>query len=135
YIRKINVVRMLNYIPYNKNDVLTLLKDEYDWTAYPQKHFESIFTKFVEGYWLPERFGYDTRRVQFSSLIVTNQLKREDALEQLKEPALTPEQAKVEFDRVARMLDISSTELEGYFNLPLKSYKDYKNQESLFNAG
>lgn len=135
YVRKIDVVRMLNYIPYDKEKEVEMLQREYGWTPYPQKHFESIFTKFAEGYWLPERFGYDTRRVQFSSLIVTNQMTREDAIEQLKSPALSPEEAKIEFDRVASMLDISSKELQTYFELPLKSYKDYKNQESFFNLG
>lgn len=135
YIRKIDVVRMLNYIPYDKEKEVEMLQREYGWTPYPQKHFESIFTRFAEGYWLPERFGFDTRRVQFSSLIVTNQMTREEAIEQLKSPALSPEEAKIEFDRVASMLDITSEELKGYFDMPLKSYKDYKNQENFFNFG
>lgn len=135
YIRNIEVVKMLNYIPYDKEKEVEMLQQEYGWTPYPQKHFESIFTRFAEGYWLPERFGFDTRRVQFSSLIVTDQMKREDAIEQLKSPALSPEEAKIEFDRVASMLDITSEELKGYFDMPLKSYKDYKNQENFFNFG
>lgn len=135
YIRKIEVVKLLNYIPYDKAKEVEMLQREYGWTPYPQKHFESIFTRFAEGYWLPKRFGFDTRRVQFSSLIVTNQMKREDAIEQLKSPALSPEEAKIEFDRVASMLDITSEELKGYFDMPLKSYKDYKNQENFFNFG
>ena len=135
YIKKIQVVKPLDLISYHKEEALALLNKEYGWTPYPQKHFESIFTRFAEGYWLPERFGFDTRRVQFSSLIVTNQMKREDAIEQLKSPALSPEDAKIEFDRVASMLDITSDELKGYFDMPLKSYKDYKNQENFFNFG
>ena len=69
YIKGVKVVRPLNYMPYIKADALKMLEAEYGWKPYPQKHFESRFTKFYEGYWLPERFGFDTRRVQYSSLI------------------------------------------------------------------
>ena len=58
----------LNYFPYNKEDAIEILSKQYGWKEYPQKHFESRFTKFYEGYWLPVRFGFDTRKVQFSSL-------------------------------------------------------------------
>ena len=81
YVKGITVVKALNFMPYIKEDALKLLEKEYSWKPYPQKHFESRFTKFYEGYWLPERFGFDTRRVQYSSLILTEQMKREDAIE------------------------------------------------------
>ena len=61
-------------MPYIKSDALRLLENEYGWKPYPQKHFESRFTKFYEGYWLPERFGFDTRRIQFSSLILNSSI-------------------------------------------------------------
>ena len=80
YIRKIQVVKPLDNLNYIKEDALKLLAEEYGWTPYPQKHFESRFTKFFEGFWLPERFGFDTRRVQFSSLILTGQLSRQESL-------------------------------------------------------
>ncbi|GHT67093.1 LPS biosynthesis protein WbpG [Bacteroidia bacterium] len=135
YIKKVQVVRMLNYRPYIKEDALKLLEKEYGWTPYPQKHFESRFTKFYEGYWLPERFGFDTRRVQYSSLIVTGQMKREDALEKLKKPAYDPEKIEDEFKYIATKLGISTDELKTYFNMPKKFYWDYKNHESVFNFG
>lgn len=135
YIKGVQVIKPLNYIPYIKANALKLLKDEYDWTPYPQKHFESRFTKFYEGYWLLERFGFDTRRVQFSSLILTNQMKRDEALELLKKPAYNPETIEDEFKYIATKLDISVDELRGYFKMPKKFYWDYKNQQSLFNAG
>lgn len=135
YIKKIQVVKPLDLIPYHKEEALALLEEEYGWTPYPQKHFESQFTKFFEAYWLPERFGFDTRRVQFSSLILTEQMTREEALDEMKRPAYNPETIDVEFDAIAEKLDISSDELRGYFNLPKKFYWDYKNQEFIFNLG
>lgn len=135
YIRKIQVVKPLDNLNYIKEDALKLLADEYGWKPYPQKHFESRFTKFFEGYWLPERFGFDTRRVQYASLILTGQLFRKEALEKLKKTAYNPETIDDEFNYIATKLDITSEELKGYFNMPKKFYWDYKNQEKIFNLG
>ena len=135
YLKGVEVVKPLNYIPYIKEDALTLLADTYGWTPYPQKHFESRFTKFYEGYWLPERFGFDTRRVQYSSLILTGQLLRDEALEKMKFSAYNLELIDEEFKYIATKLGISTEELRSYFTMPKKFYWDYKNQLSLFKIG
>ena len=135
YIKGVKVVKSLNYMPYIKSEALKLLENEYGWKPYPQKHFESRFTKFFESYWLPERFGFDTRRIQFSSLILTGQMNREDAIEILKRPAYNPDTIEDEFNFIATKLGIKSQELKEYFNMPKKFYWDYKNQEKLFNIG
>lgn len=135
YVKGITVVKALNYMPYIKEDALKLLENEYSWKPYPQKHFESRFTKFYEGYWLPERFGFDTRRVQYSSLILTEQMQREEAIEKLKKPAYNPETIEDEFSYIATKLQISVEELKQYFNMPKKFYWDYKNQKNIFNLG
>ena len=114
---------------------MRLLADEYGWKPYPQKHFESRFTKFYEGYWLPERFGFDTRKVQFSSLILTKQMTRDEALEKLRKPAYNPETIDDEFNYIATKLGITPHELRHYFTMPKKFYWDYKNNESVFKAG
>jgi N-acetyl sugar amidotransferase len=135
YIRNIQVVKLLNYRPYIKAHALHILAKEYDWKPYPQKHFESRFTKFYEGYWLPERFGFDTRRVQYSSLILTKQMTRGEALEKLKNPAYNPETIEDEFNYIATKLGITPIQLRQYFEMPKKFYWDYKNNESIFNTG
>lgn len=135
YIRRIKVVRPLNYRPYVKDDAVQLLEREYRWKPYPQKHFESRFTKFYESYWLPERFGFDPRRVQFSSLILTGQMTRDEALKRLEKPAYDPSTIVSDFEYVATKLRISADELNHYFSMPKKFYWDYRNQEMLFNLG
>jgi hypothetical protein len=135
YIKGVEVVKPLNYMPYVKEHALQLLAETYGWKPYPQKHFESRFTKFYEGYWLPVRFGFDTRRVQYSSLILTEQLSREEALEKLKKPAYEPATIDDEFNYIATKLGITNAELKGYLTMDKKFYWDYKNQESIFNAG
>jgi hypothetical protein len=129
------VIRPLNHVPYIKAKAIELLVDKFGWQPYPQKHFESRFTRFYEGYWLPVKFGYDTRKVQFSSLIVTGQMTRAQALEQLKTPALDADTIKHESTYVATKLGIPTAELQGYLDAPNKTYKDYKSQETFYVAG
>ncbi len=135
YLKGVNVVKPLNYMPFYKEDAIRTLEQEYGWKSYPQKHFESRFTKFYEGYWLPERFGYDTRRVQYSSLILTGQMTREEALERLSRPAYDPEKIDEEFVYIATKLGITPDELRAYMTMPRKYYWDYKNQQNVFRLG
>jgi N-acetyl sugar amidotransferase len=135
YVKGIKVVRPLNMVPYIKEDAKQLLMDRFGWQPYPQKHFESRFTKFYESYWLPKRFGYDVRRVQYSSLIVTGQMTREEAIEQLKKPSYDVASIGQEIEFVANKLGISIDELNSYMDLPRKTYKDYKNQRQIYDMG
>lgn len=135
YFKNVQVVKPLNFGPYIKDEALKLLEVEYGWKPYPQKHFESRFTKFYEGYWLPQRFGFDTRRVQYSSLILTEQMTRTDALERLKKPAYNPETIEDEFNYIAKKIGISIDELKKYLYMPKKYYWDYRNIDKVFNVG
>ncbi|HMG46760.1 MAG TPA: N-acetyl sugar amidotransferase [Allosphingosinicella sp.] len=135
YLRGVKVFKPLNLLPYTKQHAIDTLSSLYGWRSYPQKHFESRFTKFYEGYWLPTRFGYDTRRVQFSSLILTGQMTREAALAKLEHPAFDPATIDDEFEYIASKLRIPVAELRHYHEMPTKTYKDYRNQEWLFDAG
>jgi N-acetyl sugar amidotransferase len=135
YVKGIRVVRPLNLVPYDKAAAVKLLTEKFGWQPYPQKHFESRFTRFYEGYWLPRKFGFDTRKVQFSSLIVTGQMTRQEALEKLKVPALDEATVRQEFEYVATKLRISLAELQGYLEAPNKTYRDYRSQESYYTLG
>ena len=135
YIKGIKVYRPLDFMPYHKEEAKQLLQDKFGWQPYPQKHFESRFTKFYESYWLYERFGYDVRKVQFASLILTGQMTRDEALEELKKLPYDKDNIHHEFEFVATKLGISVEELTKYFKAPIKTYKDYKSQESIFKLG
>jgi hypothetical protein len=135
YIKGIEVITPLNFVPYNKEEAMQFLVDRFGWQKYPQKHFESRFTRFYEGYWLPKKFGYDTRKVQFSSLILTNQMSRAEAIEKLSKPAFDEETIANDFEFIATKLGISVEELQGYLDSPNKTVNDYKSQQGLFNLG
>jgi N-acetyl sugar amidotransferase len=135
YVKGVQVVKPLNWLPYTKELAVRTLSEKYGWRPYPQKHFESRFTKFFEGYWLPTRFGYDTRRVQYSSLILTGQMTREEALEKLKQPAYDPNTIEEEFGYIATKLGITVEELRHYHTMPKRTHNDYRNHEWLFDLG
>ncbi len=135
YVKGIKVLRPLNYLPYYKQEAMQLLMDKFGWQPYPQKHFESRFTRFYESYWLPERFGYDVRKVQFSSLILTGQMTRDKALEKLQELPYDEGSIEHDFEYVATKLGVTVDELQSYMDLPKKTHKDYKSQESVYNIG
>lgn len=135
YVRRVEVVTPLNFVPYRKAEAMKFLEQEFGWQPYPQKHFESRFTKFYEGYWLPKKFGYDTRRVQFSSLILTRQMTREEALAKLEQPPYDPRIAAQDFEFVATKLGITVAELQSYMEQPNKSFRDYRSQQSVYAIG
>jgi N-acetyl sugar amidotransferase len=135
YARRMRVVKPLNQLPFRKASAVDLLGREYGWKPYPQKHFESRFTRFFEGYWLPTRFGFDVRRVQFSSLILTGQMTREEALAELESPPYDAGSQARDFEYVATKLRISNDELLRYLGMPKKYYWDYPNQEAIFRLG
>lgn len=135
YIHGVKVFKPLNFMAYVKREAMTMLQREYGWKPYPQKHFESRFTRFFEGYWLPTRFGFDMRRVDFSSLILTEQMTRDEALAKLKGPAYDPELIHQDFEYIAMKLGITPDELRGYHEMPKKYYWDYSNQRRIFTAG
>ena len=135
YFKGIKLYRPLDLIPYNKEQAMQELVDKFGYHKYPQKHFESRFTRFYEGFWLPERFGFDTRKVQFSSLILTNQMTRDEALLKLKGKVYTKEQIDEDFEFVSNKLGITVDELWSYFNAHKRTYKDYRSQETIYSLG
>lgn len=134
YVKGVKTVHLLNYIPFTKKEMIETLSNEYGYEAYKQKHFEDLLTKFIEGWWLPTRFAYDIRKAQLSSLVVTGQMTRDEALEILKTTPLTEEEAKDLFTQVANKLQISEEELMSYHELP-KKYIKYRNNSWAFNIG
>ncbi len=135
YLRGIKVIKPLNFINYRKQNAMKQLESLYKWHPYPQKHFESRFTKFFEGYWLPKRFGFDMRRVDLSSLILTGQMSREEAISILSQPSYCKESIKLDIKFIADKLGISEEQMTEFENMPIKFYKDYRNLKSLLTFG
>ena len=135
YINGMKVVKPLNLVKFNKIQAEKLLNDKYDWKPYKHKHHESRFTRFYEDYWLPQKFGYEKRRAHFSSLILTGQMKREDALKRISKPECDQEFLEKEFKYVADKLDFTHKELRDIFKSKNSNFNNYRNKKHLIDLG
>lgn len=135
YVLGMTIVRPLNSVPYIKSEAEETLNRLFGWQKFQHKHHESRFTRFYEDYWMPQKFGYHKRRAHFSSLIMTGQMTREDALKRIAEPEMDEHFLKREFEYVANKLDISVEELQQIFEGENKTYRDYKNKRFLIGLG
>lgn len=135
YILGMEVYKPLNSLPYIKKDVEQLLFDKFGWEKFQHKHHESRFTRFYEDYWMPKKFGYQKRKAHFSSLILTGQMTRDEALDRVSRPELSEEFLQKEFEYVANKLDLTTDELQKIFEGENKTFNDYKNKRKLIGLG
>lgn len=126
-IYRMKVVLPLNYMQYNKLLALEYLKKKIGYKEYGYKHNESVFTKFFQNYYLPVKFGYDKRRPHLSSMILTGQITRKQALEELSKPLYDTKELKEDIAYVAKKLRITDEELRRLMDSPNQSYNDYQN--------
>lgn len=131
YIKGMKRVAPLDMIHYDKEEAERELKEKFGWEKYENKHYENIFTRFYEGYYLPKKFDYDKRKSYFSNLILTGQMTRDQALEKLKESPYSKDMMNDDMEYIAKKLGISMFEFEEIINGKNKTYKDYKNSLGL----
>lgn len=134
YVKGIKTLQLLNYIPLTKKQMLDTLAEEYGYEPYGQKHFEDLLTKFLEGWWNITRFGTDIRIAWLSSLIITGQMSRGEALKILENPPLTEAESKDLFKKVAQKLNITEVELMSYHEMPFVVRK-YRNNRWAHRIG
>ena len=130
-IKGIRVVSILNYIDYNKDVVMDLLQNKLNWTYYGGKHYESVYTRFYQAFYLPEKFNIDKRKCHLSDLINAKQISRDEALIDLKQKDYKEEMYRNDLAFVLKKLDFTQEEFYAIKNLPVKSYKDYPNNHDL----
>jgi len=126
-------VEILNYVGYTKQEALRVLQEELGWRYYGGKHYESIYTRFYQGYILPEKFGFDKRRSHVSSLICSGEMTREQALEELKTPTYAPSMQEEDREYVVKKLGLTDEEFTAIMNAPKKSYWDYPSYGQFMN--
>jgi N-acetyl sugar amidotransferase len=128
--RGINTHPLLNYIPYHYAEAKAEIAKEVGWRDYGGKHYESVFTRWFQGYYLPERFGYDKRIAHYSSLILAGELSRDEALELLTTDNYSESLRTQDHEFIAKKLGISTAELDDIIAQPPKHYSDYPNSEA-----
>lgn len=129
------IIKPLNMVRYVKKEAEETLQTKFGWQKFRHKHHESRFTRFYEDYWLPRKFGFEKRRAHFSSLILTGQMTRDDALDRISRPEMDEQFLAHEFEYVANKLDLSVAELREIFEGPNKTVHDYRNKLWLIKLG
>ena len=130
FVKKMRTVRPLNYMPYNKAEALQELQETVGYKPYARKHGESLFTKLFQNYYLTTRFGYDKRRPHLSSLIVSGQMTRDEALAELEKPLYAPDELEVDITYFCKKLRISRSEFDALMETPKQHYTDFSNWDS-----
>lgn len=129
--RKMKTLRPLNYMPYDREQAITEL-EHVGWRSYGRKHGESLFTRFFQNYYLPTKFGYDKRRPHFSSMILSGQLSRADALEQLEEPLYAAQDLETDVTYFCKKIGIGRDEFESVMAQPNRHYSDFANWDGRY---
>lgn len=128
FIKRIKYFAILNYIPYRKKDAKELLRKELGWRDYGGKHYESIYTRFFQGYILPKKFGIDKRRAHLSTLVCSGQITRNEALREMEDsPYLDEKMVDDDKEYVIKKLGLTHEEFNRIMTSPVKSYRDYPN--------
>jgi N-acetyl sugar amidotransferase len=135
FVKGVRVVKPLNQMRFIKEEAMQELVDKFGWQKYAHKHYESRFTRFYEGYWLPTKFGYDKRRAHFSSLILTQQMTREEALRRIVQPAYDEDTITQDFEYVATKLGLTVAELRTIMQGENRSYRDYMSRMPMIELG
>lgn len=133
YIRPITTVQLLNYMPYIKADAKQAIADELGWRDYGGKHYESVFTRYFQGSYLPKKFGFDKRKAHLSSLILSAQATREQALTALGEPDYPADLERQDHEFIAKKLGLGVPQFDEIIARPPVDHLHYPNSKWLFD--
>ena len=128
-------VAPLDMVEYNKEKVKLFLQERFGWQPYENKHYENVFTRFYEGYYLPHKFGYDKRKCYFSNEILAGTMTREEALAELEQPPYDPQQMEEDKAYIAKKLGLTVEEFQTIIDGENKTFRDYRNSWGLIQFG
>ena len=131
-MKGIQLVPILNYLDYDKKKAIEVMSSELAWRDYGGKHFESVFTRFFQSYYLPKKFGFDKRRAHLASLVVSGQISREHALETMQTPPHPEHLLLNDKEFVAKKLGLTTSEFDEILALENRDFKDYPSNQALF---
>ena len=131
----LGTVYPLNYMEYSRDLAENTLRSVYGCSTFKHKHHESVFTRLYADFWLPKRFGYDQRRAHLSSLIMTNQITRDEALSMLKRSVLTDDQHENDYLYILKKLGFTKTDFDELLNGERNHYSKFRNKRNFIALG
>ena len=133
FLKKIKFIPILNYIEYTNKNTKKILKNNLSWKDYGGKHYESIYTRFFQGYILPTKFNFDKRRAHLSTLICSGQMTRNESLKIIEQKPY-PNKEMLEKDKryFIEKFKITEQNFQELISLPTKTFKNYPNNSFFF---
>ncbi len=132
-VLKLEVVTPLNWIDYKYDEVKKLIVEELGWREYGGKHYESVWTRFYQGYILPRKFKIDKRKAHLSNLIYSGQMTKEKALEVLKTPTMAENQMRQDYDFVLKKFGLTKDEFEIILNTPRREHSEFATHKGFWS--
>ncbi|HLG36273.1 MAG TPA: N-acetyl sugar amidotransferase, partial [Bacteroidia bacterium] len=126
-VKKIRIIPILNYLSYKKREATEIIKNELGWREYGSKHFESIYTRFYQGYILREKFKIDKRRAHLATLVCSKEITRGEALEEMKNDTYAQYNLREDKEFVLKKFGLSEEEFQKIMNTSIKEHTDYPN--------
>lgn len=133
FVRGIRIIPILNYVGYNKTASMELIQKELGWRYYGGKHYESIYTRFFQGYILPRKFGFDKRRAHLSTLVCSGEITRDAALAEMDKDPYAQNSLREDREFVLKKLGLTSDQFDEIMRLPLRTYRDYPSNAFFFH--
>jgi hypothetical protein len=124
-IKGVTSVSVLNYVEYNKAKVKETIQKELAWRDYGGKHYESVWTRFYQGYILPRKFKVDKRKAHLSDLIFSGQITKDDALMELQKPIYNEQVFKEDYEFVLKKFGFTREEFEQIMDKPPVSHYSF----------
>lgn len=131
FLKRIKLVSILNYIDYNKEEAKIIMQRDLSWVDYGGKHYESVYTRFFQGYILPKKFNIDKRRCHLSDLINSKQITKEEALIEIEKDGYDVKLFNQDYDFVLKKFELTKDEFGEIMSLPVLSFKNYPNSFTL----
>jgi hypothetical protein len=120
-------------LDYNVDEAKNMISEYLGWRDYGGKHYESVFTRFYQGFILPEKFSIDKRKAHLSTLICSGQMSREQALLALQQPIYDSTLLKLDRDFVLKKLGLSEEAFENYLRAPRREHTEYKHEKGIWD--
>ncbi len=131
-VKGIKSVDLLNYMPYIKDQVKKEISEKLEWRDYGGKHYESVFTRFYQGYILPQKFGIDKRKAHYSNLICSGQMTKTEVISKMEEDIYPAELIETDKEFVLKKLGMSEEFFNDYLKQPRREHTEYKTEQSVY---
>jgi N-acetyl sugar amidotransferase len=129
----IQSVSLLDYVPYEKKAIKAFITEKLGWRDYGGKHYESVFTRFYQGYILPTKFRIDKRKAHLSNLICSKQITKAEAIEELQTPIYPPQYFTSDYEFVLKKLDLTEQQFQQYMKAPIQTHESYGVERSFYD--